>query len=75
MAIYEYVCTSCDYEFEITKSMNDDSITLCPKCEGEVKKIYSPPLIQFKGTGWYVTDYANKKNHLRQKAKEKETTE
>jgi predicted nucleic acid-binding Zn ribbon protein len=55
--------------------MNDDSITLCPKCEGEVKKIYSPPLIQFKGTGWYVTDYANKKDHLRQKAKEKETTE
>ena len=42
MAIYEYVCTSCDYEFEITKSMNDDSITLCPKCEGEVKKIYYP---------------------------------
>ncbi len=74
MPIYEYICIPCDYEFEITKRITDDSITLCPKCYGEVKKIYSPPLIQFKGTGWYVTDYADKKNYLRDKAKEKENS-
>lgn len=62
MPLYEYQCESCQNRFEkIQKSYNDPPLETCPKCgKGPVRKLISSPAIQFKGTGWYITDYAKK---------------
>ena len=62
MPLYEYQCDSCQNRFEkIQKSYNDPPLETCPKCgKGPVRKLISSPAIQFKGTGWYITDYAKK---------------
>jgi putative FmdB family regulatory protein len=62
MPLYEYECESCHNRFErIQKSFSDPPIETCPACgKGPVKKLISSPAIQFKGTGWYITDYAKK---------------
>jgi putative FmdB family regulatory protein len=59
MPIYEYECTQCHERSEIIQRLSDPPYTHCPKCGGEVKKLISAPAIQFKGTGWYKTDYAS----------------
>jgi putative FmdB family regulatory protein len=58
--IYEYECTKCGHRFEVVQKLNDAHITRCEKCKGKVERLVSSPAIQFKGTGWYVTDYARK---------------
>ena len=58
MPLYEYQCDACAYRFEQIQRFSDPLVTTCPKCEGAVQKLVSSPAIQFKGTGWYVTDYA-----------------
>ena len=60
MPIYEYKCTKCGSVFEILQKVNDPLTKKCIHCHGPVKKLLSPPALQFKGTGWYVTDYASK---------------
>src|SRR5215212_3880386 len=62
MPLYEYQCESCNNRFEkIQKSYTDPAPEACPKCgNGPVRKLISSPAIQFKGTGWYITDYAKK---------------
>jgi putative FmdB family regulatory protein len=60
MPLYEYECDSCGHRFEVIQKFSDDPITECPKCQGAVRKLLSSPAIQFKGTGWYITDYAKK---------------
>jgi putative FmdB family regulatory protein len=62
MPLYEYQCESCHHRFEkIQKSFSDPPVETCPKCgNGPVRKLISSPAIQFKGTGWYITDYAKK---------------
>jgi putative FmdB family regulatory protein len=62
MPLYEYQCESCQKRFEkIQKSYSDPPLEICPKCgKGPVRKLISSPAIQFKGTGWYITDYAKK---------------
>jgi len=60
MPLYEYKCTKCGSVFEILQKVNDPQIKKCVHCQGPVKKLLSPPALQFKGTGWYVTDYASK---------------
>jgi putative FmdB family regulatory protein len=60
MPTYEYACRSCGHTFEIVKSMSDDTLTTCPKCEGELRKIFAPPAIAFKGSGFYATDHGKK---------------
>ena len=62
MPLYEYQCESCQNRFEkIQKSYTDPPLETCPKCgKGPVRKLISSPAIQFKGTGWYITDYAKK---------------
>ena len=62
MPLYEYQCTQCNERSEILRKLGDPPYTHCPKCGGEVKKLHSSPAIQFKGSGWYVTDYAGKKS-------------
>ncbi len=60
MPLYEYKCESCGATFEVIQRFADPPIEVCRTCGGPVKKVLSAPAIQFKGTGWYVTDYAKK---------------
>jgi putative FmdB family regulatory protein len=58
MPLYEYQCDACGHRFERIQKFSDAPVETCPKCGGAVHKLISSPAIQFKGTGWYVTDYA-----------------
>jgi putative FmdB family regulatory protein len=60
MPLYEYECDSCGHRFEKIQRFSDKPIEKCPVCEGPVRKLFSSPAIQFKGSGWYITDYAKK---------------
>ena len=60
MPLYEYQWTKCKHVFEKIQKFSDPPVTECPKCEGKVEQLLSAPAIQFKGAGWYVTDYAKK---------------
>lgn len=61
MPLYEYECRTCGKRTELLQRMADPPLAACPQCGGEVKKLFSAPAVQFKGSGWYVTDYAGKK--------------
>jgi putative FmdB family regulatory protein len=58
--LYEYLCKKCGHRFEKIQKFSDPEIKECPQCAGEVERLLSAPAVQFKGTGWYVTDYAKK---------------
>jgi len=59
MPLYEYQCGRCG-RFELIRKFSDPPVEVCPTCGAEVQKLLSSPAIQFKGAGWYVTDYAKK---------------
>lgn len=59
MPIYEYQCRNCNERQEIIQNFSDAPLTECSKCGGEMKKLISSPAIQFKGSGFYKTDYAS----------------
>lgn len=58
MPLYEYLCGSCGHRFERIQKFSDAPLTECPSCGGAIAKLPSSPAIQFKGSGWYITDYA-----------------
>jgi putative FmdB family regulatory protein len=58
MPLYEYQCDACGHRFEVIQKYSDAPVDVCPKCGGTVHKLFSSPAIQFKGSGWYITDYA-----------------
>ena len=60
MPLYEYECTKCHRRFERIRKFSDRPITKCPECGGKVEQLISAAAVQFKGSGWYVTDYAKK---------------
>jgi putative FmdB family regulatory protein len=61
MPLYEYQCQACLVRFERIRKFSDPPIEVCPNCgKGPVEKLVSSPAFQFKGTGWYVTDYSRK---------------
>jgi len=61
MPLYEYECEACHNRFERIQKFSDPPIDTCPACgKGPVRKLLSSPAIQFKGSGWYITDYAKK---------------
>ena len=60
MPLYEYECDACGHRFEVIQKFSDAPIEACPKCGATVRKLMSSPAIQFKGSGWYITDYAKK---------------
>ena len=60
MPIYEYKCKDCGEHFERRQGVNDPPLTVCEKCSGTLEKQWSRTGFQFKGDGWYVTDYAKK---------------
>jgi putative FmdB family regulatory protein len=61
MPIYEYKCQQCGTHFEKRQSVSDEPLTTCEKCHGKLEKQWSLSGFQFKGAGWYVTDYSGKK--------------
>lgn len=62
MPLYEYECKKCGHRFEKIQKFSDKMVKKCPECGGQVEQMISAPAVQFKGSGWYVTDYA-KKSH------------
>jgi putative FmdB family regulatory protein len=60
MPLYEYQCEACDARFERIQKYSDPLADTCPTCGGKVHKLLSSPAIKFKGSGWYITDYAKK---------------
>jgi|SRR5215472_6434321 putative FmdB family regulatory protein len=60
MPIYEYKCKKCHHRFERIQKFSDPHVKKCPQCGGTVEQVLSAPAVQFKGSGWYVTDYAKK---------------
>jgi len=60
MPLYEYQCDACSNRFERIQKFSDPPVDACPSCGGTVRKLLSSPAIQFKGSGWYITDYAKK---------------
>jgi putative FmdB family regulatory protein len=60
MPTYEYTCRDCGHTFEIVQSMLDDPLTMCPECGGTLRKVFAPPAISFRGSGFYATDHGKK---------------
>ena len=60
MPLYEYQCKKCHHRFEKIQKFSDKPMKKCPDCGGPVDQLISAPAVQFKGSGWYVTDYAKK---------------
>ncbi len=60
MPIYEYECARCQKRFERLQRLSDPVVTACPSCGGAVHKMFSVPALQFKGSGFYTTDYAHR---------------
>lgn len=60
MPLYEYACDACGHKFEKIQKFSDPLESQCPKCGSPVRKLMSSPAIQFKGTGFYITDYVKK---------------
>ncbi len=60
MPLYEYKCRKCKHLFERIQKFSDEPGADCPKCGSESERQLSAPAVHFKGTGWYVTDYARK---------------
>ena len=60
MPLYEYECDEHGHRFEVIQKFSDPPVEVCPTCGGHVHKVISSPAFQFKGSGWYVTDYARK---------------
>lgn len=56
MPLYEYRCRNCDHRFEVQQSFSDDPLTICPECQGELRKVFNPVGISFKGSGFYKND-------------------
>ena len=68
MPIYEFECRKCKAHIEVYQKVSDKSPTKCRKCGGRLEKLISAPAIQFKGSGWYVTDYAGNGKKAAEKA-------
>ena len=74
MPLYEYQCQKCGHRFERIQRFSDAMVKKCPECGGKVEQMISAPAVQFKGSGWYVTDYARKSSPENAKAESKETS-
>ena len=68
MPTYEYLCKDCGHTFEVVQSMSDEPLTVCPECGGDLRKVFAPPAIAFKGSGFYATDHGKKSKKAGEKA-------
>lgn len=69
MPLYEYQCVQCSERVEILQRFSDPPYSHCPKCGGDMKKLHSSPAIQFKGSGFYKTDYPSSSSSARSESK------
>ena len=60
MPLYEYACKKCGHRFEEIRKFSDKHLSKCPECGGVLEQVITAPAVRFKGSGWYVTDYAKK---------------
>ena len=74
MPIYEFECKKCKAKLEVLQKMNDKPLVKCRKCGGRLEKLVSQSAIQFKGSGWYVTDYAGNGRKAAEKAEKDSAT-
>ena len=74
MPIYEFECKKCKAHSEVFQKLNDKPPTKCRKCGGRLERVLSAPAIQFKGSGWYVTDYAGSSRKAAEKSEREATT-
>lgn len=75
MPLYEYKCESCGDVFEVKQRFSDKPLTVHANCGGRVERLISPPALQFKGSGWYITDYSrSSKKEESSKAAAKESS-
>jgi putative FmdB family regulatory protein len=75
MPIYEYECTKCGKIEEAIQKFSDKPLTKCQSCAGKLHKLVSQSTFHLKGTGWYVTDYANKSGNSNKPSKENQKSE
>ena len=71
MPTYEYVCKNCGHGVEVVQSMTDEPLTICDECGGELRKVFAPPAISFKGSGFYATDHRTKSKTSAEKGAER----
>jgi len=74
MPIYEYKCQQCGAHYEVRQSVSDAPLSTCEKCHGKLEKQWSLSGFQFKGAGWYVTDYSKDKSKIAEKSSAGEST-
>jgi len=72
MPLYEYQCKKCKHRFEKIQKFSDKMLTKCPECGGSIEQMISAPAVQFKGSGWYVTDYPKKSSESQTSSSESE---
>jgi len=75
MPLYEYACHKCGQTFEVIQRFSDEPLSTHEGCGGEVERLLSPPALQFKGSGWYVTDYGRNGNSSASAAKSESKSE
>ncbi len=75
MPLYEYCCADCNKSLEVIQKFSDSDLVDCPECGGRLEKVLSAPAIRFKGSGWYVNDYAKKNSGGLSKAKSEKPAE
>lgn len=68
MPLYEYACGDCGRKTEVIQRVGEKPLRICPHCGGKLKKAISAPAVHFKGSGWYVTDYARAKKEEKKAA-------
>jgi putative FmdB family regulatory protein len=71
MPLYEYRCHRCDQVFEVKQKFSDEPLTIHEDCGGELERLLSPPTLQFKGSGWYVTDYGRNGGSMKSNGSDK----
>ena len=75
MPLYEYRCTDCNKSLEVIQKFSDPDLADCSECGGRLEKVLSAPAIRFKGSGWYVNDYAKKSSGGPSKGKSEKPAE
>jgi putative FmdB family regulatory protein len=75
MPTYEYRCRDCGHSFDIVQKMSDEPLTHCPECGGDLRKVFAPPAISFKGSGFYATDHGKKAKPSTESKKDGSTSE
>lgn len=71
MPTYEYRCRNCGHTFDVIQAMSDEPLTVCPVCGGELRKVFAPVAISFRGSGFYATDHGKKSKTNSEKTGEK----